>query len=275
MLSTFIISLREFLEVFLIIGVFLGISKKLKLKREKEILLAATVGILTAIISPVVVFVLGAKAKFILNEENAELLEAYLMVFSGFFIAYVIFSLHKFFVLKRSQTIISAHQKLQKNIFDLSLFITIIFFIMREGFEIALFTATVSLFSQFTENIYGLLLGLSTAGLAGFLTFFAYTKFPIAKLFKITEYGIVVLGASLVKNGISELAIQYVHLNLAKLLPLNLSFIPDSSTFLGHFIKSFTGLEQNFSLGMLSIMFAYITTVYFLFLRKTKNNWQF
>src|SRR3990167_7960211 len=138
MLTTLVISLREFLEVFLIIGVFLGISKKLKIKKEKEIILASAIGIIISLLLPISVFLLGSKARAILTEKNSELLEGYLMVFSGFFLAYVIFSLHKFFVLKRSKFIINAHQKLQQNIFDLSLFLTIIFFIIREGFEIAL-----------------------------------------------------------------------------------------------------------------------------------------
>src|SRR3989344_5003562 len=118
MLTTLVISLREFLEVFLIIGVFLGISKKLKIKREKEIILASGIGIIISFLLPISVFLLGDKTRSVLTEKNAELLEGYLMVFSGFFLAYVIFSLHSFFVLKRSRSIIAAHQKLEKNIFD-------------------------------------------------------------------------------------------------------------------------------------------------------------
>ena len=127
MLTTLVISLREFLEVFLIIGVFLGISRKLKIHREKEIVLASIIGIAISFMLPITTFLLGDKAREILTEKNADLLEGYLMIFSGFFIAYVIFSLHNFFVLKRSKTIIDAHQKLQKNIFDISLFLTIVF----------------------------------------------------------------------------------------------------------------------------------------------------
>src|SRR3989344_1654331 len=185
MLTTLVISLREFLEVFLIIGVFLGIAISFML--------------------PITTFLLGDKARAVLSEKNAELLEGYLMIFSGFFIAYVIFSLHNFFALKRSKHIISAHQKLQKNIFDISLFLTIVFFIIREGFEIALFTATTSLFTKFLENLAGLFIGFTISSVLGVLTFLAYLKFPISKVFKITEYLIVILGASFVKNGFTEL----------------------------------------------------------------------
>lgn len=48
MITTAVISFREFLEAFLIVGVFLGISKKLNLKKEFEIgfILASMFGIL-------------------------------------------------------------------------------------------------------------------------------------------------------------------------------------------------------------------------------------
>lgn len=268
MISTLIISLREFLEVFLIIGVFLGISRKLQLKREKEIILASVLGISISLILPLIVFLLGEKAGTIFTEHNSELLEGYLMVFSGFFIAYVVFSLHNFFVIKRSRMVINAHQKLQKNIFDLSLFFTIVFFIIREGFEIALFTATTSLFSKFMENITGLILGFTISAIFGFMTFFAYLKFPISKIYKFTEYLIVLLGASFVTNGLNELAEVYLDVHLSRVLPLKLSFLPTTSTFIGHLIKSMTGLEQNFSLVKLSIMIIYITSIYLLFLRR-------
>ncbi len=268
MITTLVIALREFLEVFLIIGVFLGISKKLKLKREKEILLASAIGILISLTLPTLVFLTGDRAKLILTEKNADLLEGYLMVFSGFFIAYVVFSLHNFFVLKRSRFIIDAHQKLQKNIFDLSLFLTIVFFIIREGFEIALFTATTSLFTKFFENMLGLIIGFITSATVGIGTFLAYIKFPVGKVFKITEYLIILLGASFVKNGLTELSEQYLGLHLENILPLRLTFLPLSETFIGHIFKNVFGLETNFSVMKLLIMVAYINLIFVLFLRK-------
>ena len=42
MFTTAIIAFREFLEAFLIVGVFLGISKKLNLNKEREIAFAST-----------------------------------------------------------------------------------------------------------------------------------------------------------------------------------------------------------------------------------------
>ena len=268
MFATLIISLREFLEVFLIIGVFLGISKKLNIKREKEIIIASVIWIIVSFILPILVFLYGDKARFILTEENAELLESYLMIFSGFFIAYVVFSLHTTFVRNRSRSLIQAHQKLQQNIFDISLFLTIVFFIIREGFEIALFTATTSLFSKFIENLAGLFIGFALSSVLGLLTFISYLRFSIGRVFKTTEYFIILLGASFVKNGISELVEIYFDIHLDRIVWIPLQFLPSKQTYIGHLFNSLFGIEQNMSLITIAIMGVYVLCIYLLFLRK-------
>lgn len=268
MLTVLIISLREFLEVFLIIGVFLSLSRTLKTGLGKEILTAALVGIAFSLSLATLFFIIGDRARMIFTEKNTDLLEGYLMTFSGFFVAYVIFTLHKFFVLDRSKMIIKTHQKLQQKVFDVSLFASIVLFIVREGFEIALFTATTSLFSRFIENFAGLLIGFICSALIGTITFFMYSRFPIGKIYKYTEYLIVLLGAGLVKNGLSELAEFYFHINLSTIMPLNFYFLPHNSTYIGHFINTLFGIEQNFSVIKLAIMLLYIAFIYQIFLKK-------
>ena len=159
MLTTAIISFREFLEAFLIIGVFLGISRKLHLKKEFEIGLAAVFGIVFSLLLATVTYLFGNQIHKILTEKNAELLEGYLMIFSGLFIAYIVFSLHDIIRRGHAGTLIKVQQKLQEKVFDFSLFSTISFLVIREGFEIALFTASTSLFSVFIQNFTGLMLG--------------------------------------------------------------------------------------------------------------------
>ncbi|MGB9883316.1 MAG: FTR1 family protein [Microgenomates group bacterium] len=270
MVSIFLISLREYLEIFLIIDVFLGISKKLKINREKEIIFASLIGSLIAIILPIIVFIFADKAQLILTGKNAELLESYLMIFSGFFLAYVILSLHKFFTLNRSRKIIETHQKLQDNVFDVSLFLTLIFFVVREGFEIALFSATTSLFSRFAENLLGLILGLLISAIFGLLAFYGFLKFSINKIYKLTEVLIIFLGAAMVKNGISELLEIYFDVNLKNILPLKLSFLPPTNTFFGHLLKNNFGLQQDFSLAMAMIILFYFFVINLLFLKNKR-----
>lgn len=268
MLTTAIIAFREFLEAFLIVGVFLGISRKLKLKRETEIGVAAAVGIILSFALIITTYAFSDKARLVLTEKNAELLESYLLIFSGFFIAYVVFSLHNALRKRRGASILKIHKKLEQNTFDLPLVLTIIFLVIREGFEIALFTASTSLFTAFMQNLLGLALGFGASIVLGLLTFAAYIKLPLGKVFKATEYMIILLGASLVQNGVTELFEVHFNIHLSRLLPLPLKFLPDSETVFGHLIKSFVGVDHEFSAVRLAIMAAYIAVIYTLFLNK-------
>lgn len=268
MITTAVISFREFLEAFLIVGVFLGISKKLNLKKEFEIGLAAVIGIAFSLLLATGTYLFGNQVRGILTEKNAELLESYLMIFAGLFLAYVIFSLHNVLRHSRAGTLIKAHQKLQEKAFDISLFFTIIFLVVREGFEIALFTTSTSLFSAFIQNFIGLMVGFVFASVIGIMTFFAYIKFPIGKVFKITEYMIIILGASLVQNGVTKLLKYSFDIHLSRFLSLPLNFLPDKDSLVGHLIKSFIGLDREFSLARLAIMAGYIFIIYLIFLKK-------
>ncbi len=268
MITTVVISFREFLEAFLIIGVFLGISRKLGLKKELEIGLAAVIGIVFSLLLATGTYLFGNQVRGILTEKNAELLESYLMIFSGLFLAYVIFSLHNVLRHSRAGTLIKTQQKLQENAFDISLFFTIVFLVIQEGFEIALFTASTSLFSVFIQNFIGLMLGFVSASVLGIMTFFAYIKFSIGKVFKISEYMIIILGASLVQNGITKLLKHGFNIDLSKILSLPLNFLPDKSSLIGHMMKSFIGLDREFSLAKFAIIGGYVLIIYLLFLKR-------
>lgn len=271
MLTTAIIAFREFFEAFLIVGVFLGISRKLKLHKEPEIWLASAIGVILSLLMAIGVYLFSDRAGTILSEENAEILESYLLIFSGFFIAYVVFSLHNVMSRGRGKTLMQAHQKLQEHAFDISLFGTIIFLILREGFEIALFTASVSLFSAFMQNVLGLLMGFAGATVLGVLTLAAYVKLPIGKVFKATEYMIILLGASLTQHGVTELAEIYLHVDFSDIGSLPLQFLPDHESVVGHLLKGFVGVDQEFSLARLTIMAGYVAIVYLLFMNQKKK----
>ena len=269
-LTTLIIAFREFLEAFLIIGVFMGLSKKLRLKKEKEIVLAAFLGIVLSLGITGATYAFGTYAGHVLSEKNADSLESYLMIFSGFFIAYVILSLHNVFHKSRGAALLSAHKKLAEETFDISLFLTIAFLVIREGFEIALFTASVALFSTFLQNLIGLLLGFFAATVLGLSAFVAYVRFPIGKIFKWTEYMIILLGASLVQNGTTTFLETHLGINLSDIFSFHLRFLPTEDTLPGHILQSLLGIDRGFSAARLCIMGLYVLFIYRLFLKRTK-----
>ncbi len=270
MLTTAIIAFREFFEAFLIIGVFLGVSRKLGLKKEVEITLAALCGIAVSLLLIGGTYFFGDQARGILTERNADFLESYLLIFSGLFIAYVVFSLHGTMNKSRAGMISNAQRKLEERVFDVTLFFTIAFLIVREGFEIALFTASVSLFSAFLQNIIGLLIGFTAASALGMLAFFAYTRLPVGKVFRATEYLIVVLGASLTQIGVTKLLATHFGIELSNMLSFHLTFLPGEESFAGHMLQGLLGVDQGFSAPRLALMLAYIAVLYLLFIRPRK-----
>lgn len=270
MITTAIIAFREFLEAFLIVGVFFGISKKLALGREKEIGFAAFFGFVISLILAALTYFFGDYARDILTEERAEVLEGYLLIFSGCFLAYVVVSLHDTISRGRGAKLLTAHQKLQTNAFDISLFATIVMLVVREGFEIALFTASTSLFSVFFQNVVGLLIGFAGASVLGVLTYFTYLKFALGKVFKFTEYMIILLGAALVQNGITEILEHSFGIAIDEMVRFPLAFLPEKDSVFGHLLNSLTGVDQKFSLARLVIMFIYVVVIYGLFFRQKK-----
>src|SRR5258708_37148039 len=273
MFTTGIIGFREFLEAFLLVGIFLGVSKKLNLKKEKEIILATIIGMVFALLLNIGVFFLGDHTRNMVTENNADAIESYLQIFSGLFLIYVVFSLHQRMNQKRKQVLDKAKENIKKEIFDISLFLLIVFLIVREGFEIALFTASISLFSVFFQNLLGLLIGFIFAAIVGCSTFFAYTKFSVSKIYKATEYLIILLGASLFQTGVTKFLDTHFSVMLSNIGSFHLAFLPNEDSFIGSFLQGFFGVDSQFSIARLSIMILYVVAMYMLFLQK-KNSMQ-
>jgi FTR1 family protein len=251
MFITTLIIFREFLEAFLLAGVFLGMSKQMNLKKEFEILLALAIGVGISVLLATGVFFFGDSARSVITKESAELLEGYLMLFSGVFIAYVVFALHRAMGKANRDAVEMAKDVLKATTFDLSFFFLIIFMVLREGFEIALFTASVSLFADFAANMLALAIGFAAAAVVGVGIYFFYTQVPIKKIFTGTEYAIIALGAVFTSNGLLKLLEGQFGLHGSALLS-----VPIPMT------------DATVSLLWPLCMLAYIGAVYYLFLRK-------
>src|SRR5947207_12346316 len=120
----------------------------------------------------------------------------------------------------------------------------IVFLVSREGFVITLFTASTSLFAVFFQNMLGLIIGFGIAVIFGTVAFFAYTKFPLQKVFRVTEYMIILLGASLVQVGTTELLEHLFGYHLGDIFSFGWTFLPAEESVIGHFVRSFTGIDQ-------------------------------
>lgn len=252
MLATILIAFREFLEAFLIAGVFLGLSKQLKLKKEFEIWSALILGIVVSFALAITTFAFGNEVRTVITESNAKLVEGYLLVAAGAFLAYVVFSLHRAMSSAKQKAIARVKENITAgNGFDFALFGSILSFILREGFEIALFTASVALFADFMVNLAGLFIGFAVAAVVGVGFYVFYTKLPIKKIFTATEYAIVAFGAVMTGSGIMKVGEYQFGIDMGSIAAIPLPFVSNPVSVLP-----------------VVVILAYIGAVYYLFLRK-------
>ena len=116
------------------------------------------------------------------------------------------------------------------------------------------------------------MIGFALSSIAGILAYMAYAKLSITKVFKITEYMIILLGASLLQNGVTKLLATHFSFNLSALLPLPLPFLPTEDSLLGNALQSFLGVDRNFSVVRLCIMAVYIAVIYIFYLKQPRVN---
>lgn len=191
-LTTLIISLREFIEVFIIIGLFLGASKKLGLKKEKQIISTALLGIGISFIIIIFFYLIKEKIKLTIDKHTLESLEGYLKIFSSLFIIFIVILIHR-----------SLHQhqlNFEIQAQSLSVFLLVVF----EGIEIALFTSISSFSTNIINQLTGLFLGLISAFIVGIFSYFIYINLPLKKIIQLTEYTLIIVAILMFKEGVGE-----------------------------------------------------------------------
>jgi len=133
----------EILESFVIIGIFLIVSKLLFLKKEKKILLLGTIWTFILIGFPAFTFFLRNNVKITFIESSVTPIEVYVIIFSWISFGYIVTSLYRLFKIAKRATVKKNYDKFSYTEFDLLLSLTLIVFVIREGFEYALFTSKI------------------------------------------------------------------------------------------------------------------------------------
>jgi len=261
MFTTALISFREFLEAFIILGALVGASRSLKLREERSILMGGVFGTLITLTIAVAVFVAGSRLKLLLGETQRELFEGAVMVVSGLFLGLLAVSLHS--LLHRHA---ATRTPSRDRVADFSFMSSALLVTLREGMEIALFTAAPAMTSTFIENLGGLGMGLVIAGCVGGAAYALSLRFPHKRLFRFLEWLMTIMGSAFLGNGLLKLI---PGLSAGALLgqTLPLPFLPDTETFPGHFFKSLTGLSRQTEVTKLAIMAVYIIVIRYLTIR--------
>ena len=252
MLAGFLLALREGIEAALIIGIVLGMLRKMnRMDRAGMVWLGVGVASVLSIGVAIALNVLGAE----FEGPAEQAFEGLMMLFAAAVLTWMIFWMQK----QGRETQRSLEADVRNALAPgarWALFLVAFLAVAREGIELALFLTAVNfaepgLTAGAEAPILGWLgglLGLSAAIIIGWLTFESALKLNMRRFFQFTSIVLVVFAAGLVGHAIGELnELGWVPALVAPLYDVN-GFISEASV-VGKFMKALFGYIASPSLS--------------------------
>lgn len=268
MMGSLLITLREGLEAFLVVGIILSYLNRSGMSRyNKWIYVGSGLGLVTA-------FLLAVAFQAFFTGFGSRLGELYIkIVIMG--LAVLVLSYMVLWMNKNSQNIKGdVEKKLDAAIGAGSVF-SLIFMaylaILREGFETVLFLGALYGDDMGAPVLYGGLYGLAIALVVTLAIFKGMKNLPLKSFFKFTGGLILLIAAGLLSNVIGVM--QDI-----KLIPIimedvvNIGWILDDSSDVGIFFKALFGYTSSpNALQIIAYSGYWITFIYFLSLGNKKG----
>ncbi|MCJ8326130.1 MAG: FTR1 family protein [Campylobacterales bacterium] len=266
MLASFLITFREGLEAFLIVGIILSYLGKLDARKyNKYIYIGVVVGIIVSLFIAYIFQVL-------FYSMDNELYQHYLMIGILLF-ATLVLSYMVVWMANQSKQIKGEMQENVKNLVSTGNIAGMVFLaflaVLREGFETVLFFSSLSL----TENIsmekglIGAILGLLVSLALVYALMKGAKNIPIKEFFKYTGLLILIIAGGLFGSAVSMM-------QAAELIPVyipviyDISAVLDDRSMVGTFLRALFGYNSSPSLFHFISWAAYMIGAIFLW-RKT------
>lgn len=263
MLPTYPLSLRDGLEMALIIGIVFGALTKIHRNDFSAIVWLGTLsGIGISILTAMLLTTFGLWLK----DQAAQIFEGITMFIAAVILTWMIFWMTKQARFLKSELEAGVNKAVtsegKRAIFWLA-FVAVV----REAVELALFITAVFFTgnqSQLTTNIIQIVAGtirrLSTVVLLGWTLFVTTIRLDLRRFFRVTGIPLILFAAGLLTHGIHELnkmgwipaVMEYVW---------DLNPILDESSLVGEMLKTLFGYNGNSSLTEMIAYFAYLILV--------------
>ncbi|AEM79986.1 LOW QUALITY PROTEIN: hypothetical protein Thewi_2662 [Thermoanaerobacter wiegelii Rt8.B1] len=262
MLAGILITIREGLEAFLVIGILLGYLTKIN---QKKYFKHVWLGAIGAIVLSVVISFIFQALKISFEGESAELFEIVVAA-----IAIIILSYMVVWMQKQSKNIRGVLQaKVDEALSNNQVWgITILAFVtvIREGIETALFLTAL----KGESLLLGSFMGLFIAAIISILLYKTTIKLNLRKFFMITSWLLIFIAAGLTSHAIHALGeLGIISPIIEKVWSLEW-LIPDESL-LGKLLHAFIGYESTPSLMQVIAYSAYILIVGKMFMNSSKE----
>jgi len=256
MIVALVLAFREGLEAALILGIVLGVLRRLGRKdQQKMVWLGAGLAALLSLGVGIGLYALGIS----FEGRAEEIFEGLAMLLAAVVLTWMVFWMDT-----QGREV---QGELEQDVREAAMgggtwaiFSLAFLAVLREGIELTLFLTAATFTTTATATLIGGLLGLVLAVLAGWLIFASTARLDVRRFFRVTSILLIVFAAGLVAHGIHEL-------NEAGLVPAVVEHVWDINPVLdensggGQILKALLGYNGNPSLTELVAYVCYWVAV--------------
>jgi high-affinity iron transporter len=256
LLPAFLLSVREGLEMALIIGIVLGALRKFQRQELNRVVWngvfsASALSLLTAF----GLHLVGAG----LEEPYEEIFEGTMMLLAAGVLTWMIFWVQR--QARHLKKQIEQDVQLAAVVTGgRAIFALAFLAVLREGLELAIFFTAAAAAAGEAPAALGALTGLATAAILGWAFFAASIRLDLRRFFQVSSVLLILFAAGLVAHGVHEF-------NEIGLIPALIQPVWDTSRwiseerFLGQVLKTLFGYNANPSLSEVSAYLAYFVAI--------------
>jgi len=263
MLSSFLLALREGLEVALILGILLGALRKIRREELRAVVWsgAASAAALSTI-TAVALTGLGAS----LEGEAEAIFEGLTMLLAAGVLTWMIFWMRRQARGLKGALEADVRRATLRN-GKRALFVLALVTILREGVELALFLTAAVFTTSAGQTLTGAAFGLALAFLLGWLLFASIIKLDLRRFFLVTGILLVLFAAGLIAHGVHELnEVGWIPAVVEHVWDVN--FVLDEASIPGQLLKALFGYNGNPSLSEVLAYTGYFAAI-LLYLRRS------
>ena len=243
MLASFLITLREGLEAALIVGIVLGVLRKLgRADRSRAVWAGVLAAVGVSVAAGLAINALGVA----FEGRGEEIFEGMAMLLAAGVLTWMIFWMQRQARSIRAELEADVRQAVTGGS-RWALFALAFVAVVREGIETALFLTAAAFSATPTETLVGGGLGLAAAVVVGWLLFSVSGRLDVRAFFRVTSVLLILFAAGLVAHGVHELQEAGALLVIIEHV-WDINPILDENSTVGSILKALFGYNGNPSL---------------------------
>lgn len=256
MLFSLLVTLREGVEIALVVTILLGYLRKIDEKRHfREIWIGVGAAALLSL-------AFGTVLEITSRELSGRVLEA----FEGFTMLFAVVVLTwMVFWMKRQSAGISSDLRHQidgalsrGSVFALTLLAFSA--VAREGFETTLFLFAGSTNTSGTQFLFGGVVGFLIAGTCGIALYYGAAKLPLKQFFLASGIAVIILAAGLLSNGLNALQEAAILTDLGS-RPWDFENSLSMTSTLGKFLHTVLGYDAAPAMAQIVVYWGYVAII--------------